>query len=652
MCGIAGFFSKPNIYKRQDCEAIVFGMANVLIHRGPDDEAAWVDENAGIALGHRRLSIIDLSPLGRQPMISSCGRYVIIFNGEIYNFRTLRGELEESGHKFLSHSDTEVMLAAISEWGFEPALQKFIGMFAFALWDRKERVLRLVRDRLGEKPLYYGWMGKSFLFASELKALRQHPDFKSEVNRDALTLYLRHNYIPAPYTIYCGIQKLLPGTVLTLKGYREGFLPLPVSYWSAQEAVKNGIRNPLKNKEEEVLEQLDFLLRDAVKLRMESDVPLGVFLSGGIDSSTVAALMQAQSVRPIKTFTIGFYESNYNEAKEAKLVSRHLGTEHTELYATPKDALDVIPRLPQIYDEPFSDSSQIPTFLVSALTRKYVTVALSGDAGDELFGGYNRYFWSQAIWNNIRWFPRSLRKLNAGLLTSLSPETWDSLFKKVGPFLPKKAKQSNTGDKIHKLAEVITADSAAALYCRLVSHWSHPSFIVNSGVEPATVITEKNKWPKSLNFTEAMMYLDLITYLPDDILTKVDRASMAVSLESRAVFLDHRVVEFAWRLPLGLKIRNNQGKLVLRKLLHNYVPSGLIARPKMGFGVPIDSWLRGPLKEWAESLLDEEKIRKEGFFNPQPIQQKWKEHLSGKRNWQYHLWDILMFEAWQEEWLS
>ncbi|HAA30512.1 MAG TPA: asparagine synthase (glutamine-hydrolyzing) [Cyanobacteria bacterium UBA8553] len=646
MCGITGFWDTSGQISTDKMQWIVRQMSDTLLHRGPDDGGTWVDVEAGIALGHRRLSILDLSPEGHQPMQSASGRYVIVFNGEIYNFLELRQELESLGHHFRGHSDTEVMLASFSQWGLNQALGRFNGMFAFALWDRQERVLHLGRDRLGEKPLYYGCINQTFFFGSELKALKAHPKFQAEINRDALALFVRHNCIPAPYSIYQGIYKLPPGTVLTWKG--DGNLT-PVPYWSAKEVAERGVAKSFVGSESEAVARLEALLQEAVALRMVADVPLGAFLSGGIDSSTVVALMQSQSSQPVKTFSIGFYEEAYNEAKDAKAVAEHLGTDHTELYVTPEEAIAVIPKLPTLYDEPFSDSSQIPTFLVSQLAKQHVTVSLSGDGGDELFGGYNRYFWGRSIWGKIGWMPQHLRQVAASALTSLSPQTWNQLFTGFGAVLPPVLRQRNPGDKLHKLAEILAVDSPDTMYKGLVSHCKEPEYLVFGSLEPSTTLTDRKKWARLPDFTQRMMFLDTVTYLPDDILTKVDRASMGVSLEARVPLLDHRLVEFAWQLPLDMKIRNEQGKWLLRQVLYKYVPQKLIERPKMGFGIPIDDWLRGPLRDWAEALLDEKRLREEGFFDPQPIREQWTEHLSGERNWQYYLWDVLMFQAWLSE---
>jgi asparagine synthase (glutamine-hydrolysing) len=623
-------------------------MAHKIAYRGPDDAGAWVDAQAGIALAHRRLSILELSAAGHQPMISASGRYVLAFNGEIYNHRQLRADLAAAAQapEWRGGSDTETLLAGFEAWGLPACIARATGMFAMAVWDRRARTLTLVRDRVGEKPLYYGWQKGVFLFGSELKALRAHPAFSAGIDRHALALLMRHNYIPAPHTIYQGLHKLLPGCWLTVPAPDEP--PQPQRYWDARQVVEQGLSAPFQGTPEEAVDTLEAELKRAIGQQMVADVPLGAFLSGGVDSSTIVALMQAQSSRPVKTFTIGFDEAAYNEATHAKAVARHLGADHTELYVTPQQALEVIPRLPEIYCEPFADSSQIPTHLVSRLARQHVTVSLSGDAGDELFGGYGRYALGQRLWEKLSRLPPGLKAALARMIAGVQPRILNRVLGPVRPLLPMGLAQANIGDKLHKGAGVMAARTPAELYRLLVSHWPKPSELVIGATEPPTVLTGHGQLPAADHFVHQMMALDLLTYLPDDILAKVDRAAMAVSLETRVPLLDHRVVEFAWQLPLHYKVREGVGKWPLRQVLYRYVPQALIERPKMGFGVPIDSWLRGPLRDWAESLLDESRLRQEGFFNPAPIRQKWAEHLSEKRNWQYHLWDVLMFQAWLE----
>jgi len=633
-------------------------MNRSLHHRGPDDEGIWMDPTAGVYLAHRRLAVLDLSQHGHQPMVSANGRWVLAYNGEIYNFQALRKELDADpafhpGASWIGHSDTEVILESIAYWGLESALSRFVGMFAFALWDNQERVLTLVRDRMGEKPLYYGWQGKSFLFGSELKAFQPHPEWRGEIDRNSLALYMRHNYIPTPYSIYKGIHKLTPGTILQIPAKASpGAIPDPKAYWQVKEAANQGTAQPLILKDSDAVEALDELLRETIRDKMISDVSLGAFLSGGIDSSTIVALMQVESNQPVKTFSIGFHEEEFNEARHALAVANHLGTEHTELYVTADQARGVIPKLPLLYDEPFSDSSQIPTYLVSEMTKQHVTVALSGDGGDELFGGYNRYIWGRSIWNKIGHLPKAVRHAAAWAITALSPQQWDKLFSGIGPVLPNTFRQPLPGDKLHKLAAVLNVNSVEEMYRNLVSHWNPPDEIVLGAQEPATALTDPNRWANLKNLVQHMQFLDGISYLPDDILVKVDRAAMGVSLETRVPFLDHRVVDFAWRVPLSMKVRNGQGKWILRQVLNRYVPETLIDRPKMGFGVPIDQWLRGPLRDWANELLNEKRLRQEGFLNGKRVQEKWQEHLSGRRNWQYLLWDVLMFQAWHEHWVK
>ncbi len=645
MCGLAGFLSlSPNVD-----EALAFyrlrSMADAISHRGPDSDGYWTDVSSGIALAHRRLAIVDLSSAGQQPMVSPSGRYVIAFNGEVYNHLRMRASMQtevELVCAWRGHSDTETLLAGFDHWGIETTLQQSTGMFAMAIWDRSERVLTLARDRLGEKPLYYGWQGQGnsavFLFGSELAALRQHPSFSAEISRDALALFMRHNCIGGAHSIYAGISKLEPGQLLTVSTASP--VPHIKTWWSSMSVVERGVSNPFKGSPDDAVNMLENLLRDAIAQQMMADVPLGAFLSGGIDSSTVVALMQAQSSRPVRTFSIGFHEKGYNEAEHAKAVANHLGTDHTELYVTPEQAMEVIPKLPSLYSEPFADSSQIPTYLVSQLARQQVTVSLSGDAGDELFCGYSRYQMTASFCGKMSRFPRPIRQLAAAMMTKLSAGSLNTLGASIS--MPR------LGDKLHKGAALLGSRNAADLYLGMVSHWADPADVVLGATEPKTLLTSAAPKLDGLNNVERMMALDMMSYLPDDILVKVDRAAMGVSLETRVPFLDHRVVEFAWSLPFDYKLRQGVTKWPLRQVLYRYVPPKLIERPKMGFGVPIGSWLRGPLRDWCESLLDESRLRQEGFFNPIPIRKKWAEHLSGDRNWEYHLWDVLMFQAWLE----
>lgn len=638
MCGFSGFIS-PSL--PLDHGRNVLGrMGNTLIPRGPNEEGSWLSEDGSVGLVHRRLAVIELGHSGRQPMLSSSGRYALIFNGEIYNHHALRTELESAGMAFRGHSDTEVLLAALEHWGSERALEKLVGMFAFALWDRERRKLLLARDRFGEKPLYYGWQGKSFVFGSTVHALRQHPDWLGEVDKAALSLLVRYDYIPAPHSIYRGVRKLLPGTWLEL-AWRDGaWSQRSGAYWSALAGADAARAAPYAGSFEDAADALEALMRQTLAGQMIADVPLGAFLSGGIDSSAVVALMQAESRLPVRTFTIGFDNPAYDESPAAEAVARHLGTAHTTCRLGEADVLDLIPRLSSIYDEPFADASQLPTALVSQIARRDVTVALSGDGGDEIFGGYNRYIWGERLQAGLNRVPLAARKIAAGGIRCVSPSAWDGALS----LLHASRRPRHGGEKLHKLADLISAKDAREMYARMSTFWSdglplsQPGGGV-SGLDDAV-------WHAGYGFTEQMMLADTLTYLPDDILVKVDRAAMGVSLETRAPFLDHRLFEFAWSLPLSYRIRGKQGKSLLREVLYRHVPRELVERPKSGFALPIGDYLRGPLRDWAESLLNKERLSQEGYFDAVKVRSAWDQHLSGRFNRQYDLWSVLMFQAW------
>lgn len=636
MCGIAGVLDVRRAGDEAGLAALAADMATSLHHRGPDAGGVWVDPGAGLALGHRRLSIVDLSPAGAQPMVSADGRWVIAYNGEVYNADALRADLP--GIAFRGRSDTEAILEGCARWGVRATVERLIGMFAFALWDRETRTLHLVRDRLGIKPLYWGRFGPLLLFGSELKALRRHPGWEPEIDRGAVAAFLRHDYVPGPAAIWQGVAKLEPGRILTVRAGEE---PRIEAYWRLEDVVRAGQADPFAGTDEEAADRLEALLADAVSRRMIADVPLGAFLSGGIDSSTVVALMQRASDRPVRTFSIGFREQGFDEAPHARAVASHLGTDHTELYVESDDARAVIPRLPAIYDEPFADVSQIPTFLVSELTRRHVTVALSGDGGDELFAGYPRYTVTSAVWRRLGRLPASARRAAGRALGAVPVPVWDA----VARMAPGSA--AIYGDRVHKLAGALGGD-ADDLYRRMLSRWEDAAALVPGAVEPRGAFWDDGPKGWLPDLVERMQLLDTRVYLPDDILTKVDRASMAVALEARVPLLDHRVVAFAWSLPMRFKLRGGESKWLLRRVLERHVPRALFERPKMGFGVPIDAWLRGPLRDWAESLLAEDRLRADGLLDPAPIRRRWAEHLSGRRNWQYPLWSVLMLQAWRE----
>lgn len=651
MCGLAGYYGGAAWFSDTSAAYRILGsMTQAITHRGPDSDGAWIAAAGCVALGHRRLAILDLSPAGAQPMVSPSGRYTLVFNGEVYNHLEIRTELDRAGHggSWRGHSDTESLLAGFDEWGIEATLSRSVGMFAMAVWDAAAKALTLIRDRLGEKPLYYGWQGSGdrrvLLFGSELKALRVHPAFAAAVDRNALASYLQFMSVPGAASIYEGIHKVLPGTLLTFHPGVE--TPVASTYWSAAGAFERGLADPFQGSADDAVDEVERLLLQSTAQQMIADVPLGAFLSGGIDSSTVVSLMQQQSTRRVKTFTIGFHEERYDEAVYARDVASHLGTEHTELYVTPDDALRVIPRLPSMYDEPFCDSSQIPTYLVSAMAGKHVTVCLSGDGGDELFGGYTRYLATNAAWRGMKFVPAAMREVLARLASSVAPDTWDKLLSGT----PFGRRLSHPGDKIHKAAALLSSRDVGQLYAGMISTWRKPSEVVREvGIESTGTSFRRSG---SASDVERMMLADLEGYLPNDVLTKVDRAAMSVSLETRVPMLDHRLVEFAWRLPLSYKIRKVEGRQIskwpIREILHRRVPKSLIDRPKMGFGVPIHAWLRGPLKEWADDLLSTDRLNRDGYFHAAPIRAKWIEHQSGRRNWQAQLWAVLMFQSWMD----
>lgn len=647
MCGITGFFA-PSGLSHIEANATLTEMRDRLLHRGPNGAGSWFDAEAGIALGHRRLSIVDLSTAGHQPMVSASGRYVLAFNGEIYNHLEIREQLDAAGQfAWRGHSDTESLLAAIQCWGLEHALKTSVGMFALALWDRQDRTLSLARDRMGEKPLYFGWQSGVFLFGSELKSLRAHPAFESKIDRDVLPLYLRHGYIPASWCVWQGISKLTPGTWLTVSTSSRITKVVPRAYWSFYEAALLGQADPFVGSDQEAIDTLEATLRQAVAGQMVADVPLGAFLSGGIDSSTVVALMQAQSNQRVKTFTIGFAEEGYNEAIHAKAVAAHLGTDHSEIYVTAAQAREVIPLIPQMYDEPFGDSSAIPTYLVSQLAKQSVTVSLSGDGGDELFGGYGRYLnaKAEAIWKTGLSIPKFVRSIVASALVSKAPVYANTALHRLAESAGRPLGKSVTA-RCRLMADLMQCTTHSEYYRVMTSQWNptpvvKPAVALDYGLAPQQMNAFQNP-------VEQMMAQDSVTYLPDDILVKVDRAAMAVSLESRVPLLDHRVVELAWRMPYYLKVRDGQGKWLLRQVLYRHVPQQLIDRPKMGFGVPVDQWLRGPLREWGEDLLGKQRLGEEGFLDSKAVRDRWNEHQRGRHNWRDSLWLVLMWQAWLE----
>jgi asparagine synthase (glutamine-hydrolysing) len=651
VCGISGLFDPARSTGTDVLATQAADMAATLVHRGPDDHGLWVDGDAGVALSHRRLSVVDLSPLGHQPMVSGDGRWTIVYNGEVYNAGDLRDRLGSEGMAFRGTSDTEVLLGAVQAWGVTRAFEAGEGMFAVALWDRRERQLHLVRDRFGEKPLYYGWVGGSLAFASELKAIAVLPGFTPELDRGAVALYLRHNCVPGVHSIYQGIRKLAPGTLVTFSSTdRAGVLPAPVPYWSARTAVEDALAHPLSGSPEELTDRLEAVLTRSVADRMVADVPVGAFLSGGIDSSVVVALMQQSSSRPVRTFTIGFDDRAFDESGEARGVADHLGTDHTALRVTEDDAADVIPDLPGIWDEPFADTSQIPVLLVSRLARSQVTVSLSGDGGDELFAGYNRHVYLERLWGQASRLPDPVRRSLGAALVRVPPGVVDSAAR-LTAVLPASYRVRNPAIKVAKLGKVLAATGPEDAYLGLVSHWAHPESMVLGANGDASLAARPEDWPRLPTVTEQMLWLDLVGYLPDDILTKVDRAAMSTSLETRVPFLDRSVFDLAWRLPMDLKLRDGVTKWILRQVLYRYVPRELVDRPKMGFGLPIGSWLRGPLRPWAEELVSERRLASQGLLDPAPVRRAWQLHVTGRRDLAHELWDVIALQAWLDRWM-
>lgn len=646
MCGLLGFLDLRRNWSKTDMIRTVQTMAGSIVHRGPDDGGVWVDEAAGIALGHRRLSIIDLSPAGHQPMISASGRTIIVYNGEIYNTDELRPQLETEGVRFRGHSDTEVILEACESWGVEQTMRRINGMFAIALWNRPEQRLHLARDRFGIKPLYWGRTGDTILFGSQPKSFRPHPAWEPEIDRDTLAGYMRFGYVPGRRSIFRGLTQVKPGEIVTIDA--DGS-PSSRIYWDAAKVAAGCARDRFDGGEAEAVDALEALLTDSVRRRMIADVPLGAFLSGGIDSSLVVALMQTVSTRPVKTFSIGFSEQDFNEAPHAARVARHLGTDHTELYVSPQQTLSLVPKLPEWFDEPFADLSQIATLLVSKLARTQVSVALSGDGGDELFAGYARYGSARRLGGRLGRVPIALRRPMAAALSALPAERWDRLASALPPHL----RPNRPGDRVHRIAATLDLDTPELVYRQILGQWNQPEQLVQGATEPVEAVWLGGGGAQDIpDLIERLQLIDVVTYLTDDILTKVDRSTMAVSLEARVPMLDdHRVAEFAWRLPPSMKHADGEGKRILKLLLARHVPRPMFERPKQGFEVPISHWLRGPLRDWAEDLLSVRSLDDAGL-TPGPIRRRWAEHLSGSRGWQYSLWAVLMFQEWRRHWFE
>jgi asparagine synthase (glutamine-hydrolysing) len=649
MCGLAGFFDRSAKLSQEEGQVLLREMGNRIQHRGPDDHGEFYEPNFGVGVSFRRLAILDLSPTGHQPMSSASGRYTMAYNGEIFNYKRLQGELAEQSllPSLKGTSDTEIMLACFEAWGIQATVKKFIGFFAIALWDHQENCLYLIRDRVGVKPMYYGWFGTALIFGSELKALRAHPSFHAEIDRESLAQFLQFSYVPAPNSIYKGVSKLPSGTILKVSA--DGSSQGPTPYWSLDEASVSGARNRFSGSREDAVLELERLLKDCIGLRMIADVPLGAFLSGGVDSSLVVALMQAQSSIPVRTFSVGFQRGDYDEAEFAKEVAKHLGTNHTEHYVSDQDALDVVPLLPSMFDEPFGDPSQIPTYLVSKMAREHVTVSLSGDGGDELFGGYNRYSVAQKLWKLNQKYSARSRNVMIATLKSLPPSSWEKIYSLFRWAMPSRLKIKRVSERIDVLQSALAAKSQMDLYQRIMSHWDSPETTVLGAKKRNTIGFEERSFADELEFSDGMMLTDMKTYMQEDVLAKVDRASMAVSLEAREPLLDHRLIEFALSLPTEWRVTRSNSKQLLRDVLYRHVPKELIERPKQGFAAPVGEWINGPLKDWADQLLDESLLNTQGFLDPKPILKMLSEHRSGRRNWQFALWNVLMFQAWLED---
>ena len=642
MCGFAGLLSlKKNVQQEH-----LLLMKEAISHRGPDSNGIWIHEQNIVGFCHNRLSIIDITNGGAQPMKSHNDRYIISYNGEIYNHLDLRLELLkiDENIKFKSNSDTETLLVCFEVWGIEKSISKTVGMFAFSVWDLVEDTLYLVRDRMGEKPLYYGWQDDYFFFGSELKSLKCHPNFKSIIDNNALGMFFRYSYVPAPYSIYKGIKKLIPGTILKVNSSGESDT---IVYWDMDNVISNGIQKQFNGNDNDAISELDIRLNQTILSQQISDVPIGTFLSGGIDSTLISAIMQSQSNRSINTFTIGFADKKYNEANFSLEISKYLNTNHHELYLSGNDIVSAVPKITKIYDEPFADSSQLPSYFVCELAKQNVTVTLSGDGGDEIFGGYNRYI--QAVkFSNL---PSITKKLMVKILNQFSPLQIDVIYDLLKPLLPNSIRSSNPGNHYSKILKLLSQETNWDIYQCLVSICRSPNKLMKKSFEEDGLNNyTKYIFNNSRGFESQMMQSDALTYLSDDILCKVDRASMSVSLESRVPFLDHRIVEFSTTLPLNMKIRNGKGKWILRKLLEKYVPNQLLDRPKMGFGLPLDIWLRSSLKEYADTMLCQKKLIEDEFLDQKKITKIWEEHLSGKKNHQHVLWNVIMYQSWKETW--